>query len=67
MEQDAPSSDSRAQAAAAAAALAAERRKGRGGRDDMEVDDRYAGKAGIFESLGGNDAGPQKCALGHAE
>lgn len=41
---------------------AAERRKGRGGKDDdMEVEDRYAGKAGIFDSLKSDGAGPLKC------
>ena len=41
---------------------AGERKKGRGGKDDMDEDGRYAGKHGIFDSLSGSDAGgPLKC------
>lgn len=38
-----------------------EKRKGRGGKDETDVVERYAGKAGVFESLDGDGTGPQKC------
>eukprot|EP00158_Paraphelidium_tribonemae_P010030 Partr_v1_DN29322_c0_g1_i1_m79845 putative RNA binding motif protein 8A len=53
-------------AAAAAPGGAGDRKKGRG-RDDMDEDrdGRYAGKAGVFESLGATEpAGPQKSVEG---
>lgn len=57
---------SSAAAASSAPAGGADRKKGRG-RDDMDEDrdGRYAGKAGVFESLGATEsAGPQKCEAG---
>ena len=58
---DIPNASSTGATAAESAAAAAERKKGRG-KDEMDEDDRYAGKAGVFESLGGGDGtGPQKC------
>jgi hypothetical protein len=54
---DAPSEDVYATGGSGAAA-----KKGRGWRGDESEEDRYAGKAGAFESLE-SDAGPgpQKC------
>lgn len=45
---------------------AARKTKGRGGaRDDGQVDDRYAGAAGIFQTLDaeGDEPGPARCMI----
>lgn len=66
-EEMAPEAGSGAGAGSSSAAAAeshriAEKKKGRGGRDAGDDEDRYAGKSGMFESLEHDGGpGPAKC------